>query len=69
VSGAETAVVGHPPETTEIGKTGTMKTFILRRAKGVEEFWPGTGWSQRATRVLPSSKIADPNGGSIFLHA
>ncbi len=43
VSGAEPPVVGRPPETTEISKTVTMKTYILRRAKGVEEFWAGRG--------------------------
>ena len=41
--GAEPPVVGHPPETTEIRKTVTMQTFILRPAKTVEEFWPGKG--------------------------
>jgi hypothetical protein len=45
VSGAEPPVVGHPPETTEIGKTVTMKTYILRAAKTVEEFWDRTGGS------------------------
>jgi len=44
-SGAEPLVVGHLPETTEVRKTGTMKTFILRRVKGVEDFWAGTGGS------------------------
>jgi hypothetical protein len=43
VSGAEPPVVGHPPETTEIRKTVTMKTYILRAAKTVEEFWAGRG--------------------------
>jgi len=45
-SGAGPPGVGHPPETTEVRKTGTMKTFILRRAKAVEDFWAGTGRSQ-----------------------
>jgi hypothetical protein len=36
VRGAEPPVVGHPPETTEIRKTVTMKTYILRAAKTVE---------------------------------
>jgi hypothetical protein len=43
VSGAEPPVVGLTPQTTEIRKTDTMKTYILRRAKGVEEFWAGRG--------------------------
>ena len=58
VSGAEPPVMGHPPETTEIRKTVTMKTYIMRRAKAVEDFWPGTvgsllpatsggGWQKR----------------------
>jgi hypothetical protein len=41
-SGAEPPVVGHPPQTTDERKTDTMKTYILRRAKTVEDFWPGT---------------------------
>ncbi len=46
VSGAEPPVVGLTPQTTDITdnrKTDTMKTYILRRAKGVEEFWAGRG--------------------------
>jgi len=45
VSGAEPPVVGLTPQTTEIRKTDTMKTYILRPAKTVENFWPGTDGS------------------------
>ncbi len=41
VSGAEPPVVGLTPQTTDITdnrKTDTMKTYILRGAKTVEEF-------------------------------
>jgi hypothetical protein len=48
--GAELQVVGHPPQTSGIRKTAAMKTFILRRAKGVEDIWPGIPHAGHAAR-------------------
>ena len=55
MSGAEPPVVGLTPQTTDIRKTDTMKTYILRQPKPVEP--------QKSTRT-PCPKPAPPEAAA-----
>src|ERR1017187_9563638 len=52
VNGAEPQVVGLTPQTTDIRKTDTMKTYILRQPKTVEP-----QKSNRSPRPQPAAPV------------
>src|ERR1035441_9938403 len=60
-NGAEPQVVGLTPQTTDIRKTDTMKTYILRQAKPVElQKLARTPRPQAAVATTPSALLGRP---------
>src|ERR1035441_10887269 len=56
-NGAEPQVVGLTPQTTDIRKTDTMKTYILRQAKPVEPQKPTRAARPQAAVATTTSAL------------